>query len=117
MRLALARPFKRSWKCALAAQSPRPLNVALVVPDDLAGQWAEELLCRGHILPIESGQEGGAVGNLGLGLARPSLPVAGTRLTAEKIDLLIIDEFTKLQVQVRRDLITAARIGPFRHRV
>ena len=30
---------------ALAAQSPRPLNVALVVPDDLASQWAEELLC------------------------------------------------------------------------
>ena len=27
----------------------------------------------------------------------------------DEIDLLIIDEFTKLQVQVRADLITAAR--------
>jgi ATP-dependent helicase HepA len=97
---------------ALAAQSPRSLNVLLVVPDDLAGQWAEELLCRGHILPVEIGQEGGAVGNIVLRLARPSLLVAGTRFDAEKIDLLIIDEFTKLQVQVRRDLIIAARIVP-----
>ncbi len=97
---------------ALAAQSPRPLNVELVVPDDLAAQWAEELLCRGHILPIESGQEGGVAANLVLRLARPSLLVAGKRLTAEKIDLIIIDEFTKLQIQVRRDLIAAARIIP-----
>jgi ATP-dependent helicase HepA len=97
---------------ALAAQSPRPLNVALVVPDELSDQWAEELLCRGHILPIEAGQEGGVVGNIILRLARPSLLVAGKRLAAEKFDLLIIDEFTKLQVQVRRDLIAAARIIP-----
>lgn len=97
---------------ALAAQSPRPLNVALVVPDELADQWAEELLSRGHIVPIEAGQEGGVVGNIVLRLARPSLLVTGKRLTAEKIDLLIIDEFTKMQVQVRRDLVVAARIIP-----
>lgn len=97
---------------ALAAQSPRPLNVALVVPDDLAGQWAEELLCRGHILPIEAGQDGGVVGNIVLRLARPSRLLADGRLAAEKIDLLIVDEFTRLQVQVRRDLIAAARIIP-----
>lgn len=97
---------------ALAAQSPRPLNVALVVPDELADQWAEELLCRGHILPIEVGREGGVVGNIVLRLIRPSLLIAGKRLAAEKVDLLIVDEFTKMQVQVRRDLVAAARIIP-----
>ncbi|CAN7216762.1 helicase-related protein [Mesorhizobium sp. LjNodule214] len=97
---------------ALAAQSPRPLNVALVVPDELSSQWAEELLCRGHVLPIEAGQDGGAVGNMVLRLARPSRLLVEGRLAAEKIDLLIIDEFTKLQVQVRRDLIVAARTIP-----
>src|SRR5580658_11070005 len=49
---------------ALAAQSPRPLNVALVVPDDLAQQWTEELLARGHVLPLEAGEEGCVSGNL-----------------------------------------------------
>jgi ATP-dependent helicase HepA len=98
---------------ALAAQSPRPLNAALVVPDELASQWVEELLARGHVLPLEAGQEGGMSGNLLLRLARPSRLAAGGRLTGEKIDLLIIDEFTKLQVQVRRDLITAARDIPY----
>jgi ATP-dependent helicase HepA len=49
---------------ALAAQSPRPLNVALIVPDDLVGQWEEELLCRGHILAFESGDDSGPTGNL-----------------------------------------------------
>jgi len=97
---------------ALAAQSPRPLNVALVVPDDLVGQWEEELLCRGHILALESGDDGGPTGNLVMRLCRPSRLVAGGRLAADKIDLLIIDEFTKLQIQVRRDLISAARIIP-----
>ncbi|MGE0677731.1 helicase-related protein [Pseudolabrys sp.] len=97
---------------ALAAQSPRLLNVALVVPDDLASQWAEELLARGHVLPLEAGQDGGISGNLVLRLARPSRLAAGGRLAAEKIDLLIIDEFTKLQVQVRRDLIVASRSVP-----
>src|SRR5436305_14916658 len=43
---------------ALAAQNSRPLKVALVVPDDLATQWTEELLARGHILPLEAGQDG-----------------------------------------------------------
>ncbi|HKV54217.1 MAG TPA: helicase-related protein [Candidatus Binataceae bacterium] len=97
---------------ALAAQSPRPLNVALVVPDDLAQQWTEELLARGHVLPLESGEDGGASGNLVLRIVRPSRLVAGARLAADKIDLLIIDEFTKLQVQVRRDLIAASRSIP-----
>jgi hypothetical protein len=97
---------------ALAAQSPRPLNVALVVPDDLASQWTEELLARGHVLPLEAGQEGGVTGNLVLRIARPSRLGAGGRLTADKIDLLVIDEFTKLQVQVRRDLIAASRSIP-----
>jgi ATP-dependent helicase HepA len=97
---------------ALAAQSPRPLNVALVVPDDLVGQWEEELLCRGHILAFESGDDSGPTGNLVMRLCRPSRLVAGGRLAADKIDLLIIDEFTKLQIQVRRDLISVARIIP-----
>jgi hypothetical protein len=97
---------------ALAAQSPRPLNVALVVPDDLASQWVEELLARGHVLPLEAGEDGGVSGNVMLRLARPSRLAAGARLIAEKIDLLIIDEFTKLQVQVRRDLIAASRSIP-----
>jgi hypothetical protein len=97
---------------AFAAQSPRPLNVTLVVPDDLASQWVEELLCRGHILPIEAGQEGAVVGNIVLRLARPSRLLAGSRLIGEEIDLLIIDEFTKLQAQIRRDLIAAARVVP-----
>lgn len=97
---------------ALAAQSPQPLNVALVVPDDLTSQWAEELVCRGHILPIEVGQDGGVTGNTVLRLARPSRLSTGGRLAADKIDLLIVDEFTKLQTQVRRDLITAAHLIP-----
>jgi hypothetical protein len=96
----------------LAAQSPRPLNVALVVPDDLASQWTEELLARGHVLPLEAGQDGGVTGNLILRIVRPSRLAAGGRLAADKIDLLIIDEFTRLQVQVRRDLIAASRSIP-----
>src|SRR6516162_3543881 len=62
---------------ALAAQSARPLKVVLVVPDELSDQWAEELLCRGHILPIEAGRDGSIVGNIELRLARASLLVAG----------------------------------------
>jgi ATP-dependent helicase HepA len=81
-------------------------------PDDLVGQWEEELLCRGHILALESGDERGPSGNIVMRLCRPSRLVAGGRLAADRIDLLIIDEFTKLQVQVRRDLIAAARIIP-----
>jgi hypothetical protein len=94
---------------ALAAQSPRPLTAALVVPDDLASQWEEELLCRGHVLAPESGEEGGVHGNLVMRLVRPSRMLAGGRIIPDRIDLLLIDEFTKLQVQVREDLITAAR--------
>ncbi|TPK87370.1 DEAD/DEAH box helicase [Mesorhizobium sp. B2-4-17] len=97
---------------ALAAQSPKPLTVALVVPDDLVSQWEEELLCRGHVLALESGEEGEVVGNIVMRLVRPSRLVAGGRIAAVKIDLLLVDEFTRLQVQVRRDLITAARIIP-----
>jgi superfamily II DNA or RNA helicase len=97
---------------ALATQSPRPLNVTLVVPDDLASQWTEELLARGHVLPLESGQDGDVSGNLILQLVRPSRLASGGRLAADKIDLLIVDEFTKLQVQVRRDLIAASRNIP-----
>ena len=97
---------------ALAAQSPRPLNAALVVPDDLVSQWEEELLCRGHVLALESGEEGGIHGNLVLRLVRPSRLIAGGRIVADRIDLLLVDEFTKLQVQVRKDLIAAARTIP-----
>lgn len=97
---------------ALAAQSPRVLNVALVVPDDLTSQWAEELIARGHIIPIEAGQDGTDSGNIALRVVRPSRLAAGSRLVADKVDLLIVDEFTKLQVQVRRDLIAAARRVP-----
>jgi ATP-dependent helicase HepA len=97
---------------ALAAQSPRPLATALVVPDDLVSQWEEELLCRGHVLALESGEEGGIHGNLVMRLIRPSRLLAGGRIASDRIDLLLIDEFTKLQVQVREDLITAARTIP-----
>jgi hypothetical protein len=94
---------------ALAAQSPRPLTAVLVVPDDLVSQWEEELLCRGHVLALESGEEGGVHGNLIMRLVRPSRLLAGGRIVVDRIDLLLVDEFTKLQVQVREDLITAAR--------
>jgi ATP-dependent helicase HepA len=97
---------------ALAAQSPRPMTAALVVPDDLVSQWEEELLCRGHVLAIESGEEGGIHGNLVMRLVRPSRLVGGGRIAADRVDLLLIDEFTKLQVQVREDLIVAARAIP-----
>lgn len=97
---------------ALAAQSPRPLAAALVVPDDLVSQWEEELLCRGHVLALESGNDGGVHGNLIVRLVRPSRLLDGGRIIADRIDLLLVDEFTKLQVQVREDLIVAARIIP-----
>jgi len=97
---------------ALAAQSPRPLTAALVVPDDLVSQWEEELLCRGHILALESGDEGGVHGNLVMRLVRPSKLLDGGRIAADRVDLLLIDEFTRLQVQVREDLIVAARTIP-----
>jgi hypothetical protein len=97
---------------ALAAQSPRPLAAALVVPDDLVSQWEEELLCRGHVLALESGEQGGIHGNLVMRLVRPSRLLAGGRIAPDRIDLLMVDEFTKLQVQVREDLIAAARAIP-----
>ena len=97
---------------ALAAQSPCPLTAALVVPDDLVSQWEEELLCRGHVLALESGDEGGVHGNLVMRLVRPSRLLAGGRIVADRIDLLLVDEFTKLQVQVREDLIVASRTIP-----
>lgn len=97
---------------ALAAQSPRPLTAALVVPDDLVGQWEEELLCRGHALALESGEQGAIAGDLVLRLCRPSRLLAGGKIVADRIDLMLVDEFTKLQVQVREDLITAARTIP-----
>lgn len=97
---------------ALAAQSPRRLNAALVVPDDLVSQWEEELLSRGHVLALESGEDEASHGNLVLRLIRPSRIVAGGRILADRIDLLLVDEFTKLQVQVREALIAAARTIP-----
>jgi ATP-dependent helicase HepA len=97
---------------ALAAQSPRPLAAALVVPDDLVGQWEEELLCRGHALALESGEQGAIAGNLVLRLCRPSRLLDGGKIVADRVDLLLVDEFTKLQVQVREDLITASRTIP-----
>ena len=57
---------------ALAAQSLRPLRVALIVPDDLVSQWEEELLCRGHVLALESGEATDS-GNIVIRLVRPSV--------------------------------------------
>jgi len=97
---------------ALAAQSPAPHNVALVIPDDLVSQWEEELLTRGHTVAIAAGEDGAAAGNLVMRLVRPSRITAGTRLAAEKIDLIIVDEFTKLAKHVQAELISAARTVP-----
>ena len=97
---------------ALAVQSPRPLTAALVVPDDLVGQWEEELLCRGHALALESGEQDDISSNLVLRLCRPSRLLDGGKIVADRVDLLLVDEFTKLQVQVREDLITASRAIP-----
>lgn len=97
---------------ALAAQSPRLFNVALVVPDDLVEQWEKELLARGHAIAIEAGEAGGANSNLVMRLVRPSRITAGGKIAADKIDLLLVDEFTKLQVAVRNELIAAGRTIP-----
>jgi hypothetical protein len=97
---------------ALAAQSSSLFNVALVVPDDLVGQWEEELLARGHTIAIEAGEPGAPTGNLLMRLVRPSRIAAGGRIAAGRIDLLLVDEFTKLQVAVRTELIAAARSIP-----
>lgn len=97
---------------ALAAQSPRPLRVALVVPDDLVSQWEEELLCRGHVLALESGEAATTSGNLVIRLVRPSVLARDKKIIPERIDLLLIDEFPRLNAQVRRDLISAARAIP-----
>jgi len=96
---------------ALAAQSSSLFNVALVVPDDLVGQWEEELLARGHTIAIEAEESGAPAGNLRMSLFRPSRIAAGGRIPAG-IDLLLVDEFTKLQVAVRTELIAAARSIP-----
>jgi hypothetical protein len=97
---------------ALAAQSSRLFNVALVVPDDLVEQWEKELLARGHAIAIEAGESGGPNSNLLMRLIRPSRIVAGGKIAADRIDMLLVDEFTKLQVAVRNELIAAARTIP-----
>lgn len=97
---------------ALAAQSSSLFSVALVVPDDLVGQWEEELLARGHAIAIEAGEPGAPTGNLLMRLVRPSRIAAGGKIAADKIDMLLVDEFTKLQVNVRNELIAAARTIP-----
>jgi ATP-dependent helicase HepA len=97
---------------ALAAQSPRPFIAALVVPDDLVEQWEKELLARGHAIAIEAGEAGDASSNLVIRLARPSRIAAGGKINPDKVDLLLVDEFTKLQVAVRNELITAGRSIP-----
>ncbi|MEA2906278.1 MAG: ATP-dependent helicase HepA [Alphaproteobacteria bacterium] len=94
---------------ALAAQNSGPLRVALVVPDDLVSQWEEELLCRGHVLALESGDASVETGNLIIRLMRPSVLAVAKKIIPELIDLLLVDEFPRLTVQVRRDLISAAR--------
>jgi superfamily II DNA or RNA helicase len=96
----------------LAASRTEPLVVALTVPDDLVAQWEEELLCRGDVVALESGEAGAISGNILIRLLRPSKLVNGEKIAAGKIDLLLVDEFTRLQVQVRRELISAARIIP-----
>lgn len=97
---------------ALAAQSSSLFRVALVVPDDLVGQWEEELLARGHAIAIEAGEPGAPNGNLLMRLVRPSRIAAGGKIAADKIDMLLVDEFTKLQMNVRNELIVAARTIP-----
>lgn len=97
---------------ALAAQSARLFNVALVVPDDLVEQWEKELLARGHAIAIEAGESGGPNSNLLMRLIRPSRILAGGKIAADRIDMLLVDEFTKLQVAVRNELIAAARTIP-----
>ncbi|MFQ6180344.1 helicase-related protein [Sinorhizobium meliloti] len=97
---------------ALAASRSRPLAVALTVPDDLVAQWEQELLCRGDVVALESGESGGISGNILIRLLRPSKLVNGEKIAANKIDLLLVDEFTRLQGQVRRELISAARTIP-----
>lgn len=97
---------------ALAAQSPRPFVAALVVPDDLVEQWEKELLARGHAIAIEAGEAGEASGNLVIRLARPSRIAAGGKINPDKVDLLLVDEFTKLQVAARNELIAAGRSIP-----
>lgn len=97
---------------ALAAQSPRPFVAALVVPDDLVEQWEKELLTRGHAIAIEAGEAGEASSNLVIRLARPSRIAAGGKINPDKVDLLLIDEFTKLQITVRTELISASRSIP-----
>lgn len=97
---------------ALAAQSPRPFIAALVVPDDLVEQWEKELLARGHAIAIEAGEAGEASSNLVIRLVRPSRIAAGGKINPDKVDMLLVDEFTKLQVAVRNELITAGRSIP-----
>lgn len=97
---------------ALAAHSPRAFIAALVVPDDLVEQWEKELLARGHAIAIEAGEAGEASSNLIIRLARPSRIAAGGKINPDKVDLLLVDEFTKLQVAVRTELITAGRSIP-----
>lgn len=97
---------------ALAAQSPRPFITALVVPDDLVEQWETELLSRGHAIAIEAGEAGEANSNLVIRLARPSRIAAGGKINPDKVDLLLVDEFTKLQVAVRTELIAVGRSIP-----
>lgn len=96
----------------LAASRSKPLAVALTVPEDLVAQWEEELLCRGDVVAPESGEAGEIRNNILIRLLRPSKLLNGEKIAAGKIDLLLIDEFTKLQVQVRRELISAARTIP-----
>ena len=96
---------------ALAAQYPRPLRVALLVPDDLVAQWEEELLSRGHVLALENGA-GSLSGNLVIGLVRPSVLTKDRAIVPDRLDLLLVDEFPRLTVQVRRELAAVARKVP-----
>lgn len=97
---------------ALAAQSPHPFVTALVVPDNLVEQWESELLARGHAIALEAGQDGEPRSNLVIRLGRPSRIASGSRIVPEKIDLLLIDEFTKLPASVRGELVAASRAIP-----
>ncbi|MBY3081865.1 MULTISPECIES: DEAD/DEAH box helicase [Rhizobium] len=96
----------------LAASRTEPLAVALTVPDDLVAQWEEELLCRGDVVALDNGEAGASSGNVVIRLLRPSKLLAGAKIASSRIDLLLVDEFTRLQVQVRRELISAARSIP-----
>jgi len=101
---------------ALAAQSARRLTVGLVVPDDLVLQWEGELLTRGHLPALEQSAESAAEDDgvdedprIRLRLFRPSRFGVADAERLQGVDMLIVDEYPRLTVQVREEVQRAAR--------